>query len=558
MVTKLKNLTQDIKFWFAIAVFGADVWAALSIITPGSSTGYILGSFVSYAAVILMVLALVQLAVRLKSDSNDLMWFRMCEQLPMDGLSAFILMIATGLIVLFSWVIGIYDVWMWGFDGQYSLGGRLQLLIGGLIIFLMILPEAFVGVLCYIILVRRFKDTEKRGNWWIAEKLGIGRKKEKGPGLFRRLLQLVLWPFKWTAKMIASPFKWFYRICSNGYTSWKADYEKGHDFEQKQMIRSSVFIGVNVFIMLGLLLGFPVLWMICVLAFGIVLYMGQKDFYHYVGQILGELHSLSEGDVIHPVNVPETSPLFEGACDLNKVNESLDLSVKRQMKSEQMKVDLITNVSHDLKTPLTSIIGYIDLLKKEEMSQEAKDYVNVISMKSEHLKDMIQDLFEISKATSGNAELVLEKLDMVKLIEQTLGDMEDRIEKSGRTIRTNFSETPLYISGDGRRLYRVYQNLIENALKYSMEGTRIYVDAEQKEQRIVTTIKNIAAYEMNFTTDKIVERFQRGDDSRTTEGHGLGLAIAKSFSEACGGQLDIVIDGDMFKALITYPLYRED
>ena len=233
-------------------------------------------------------------------------------------------------------------------------------------------------------------------------------------------------------------------------------------------------------------------------------------------------------------------------------------AVDEEVRSRNMKTELITNVSHDLKTPLTSIIGYIDLLKKEDMSPEAQDYVNVISQKSEHLKEMIQDLFEISKATSGNAELVLEKLDMVKLLQQTLGDMEDRISSSGRIIRTVLPEEPLYISGDGKRLYRVYQNLMENALKYSMEGTRIYVEGRVEEQKVITEIKNIAAYEMDFTADKIVERFQRGDVNRTTEGHGLGLAIAKSFSEACGGHLDIIIDGDMFKAVISYPLYWEN
>ena len=135
--------------------------------------------------------------------------------------------------------------------------------------------------------------------------------------------------------------------------------------------------------------------------------------------------------------------------------------------------------------------------------------------------------------------------------------MEDRIISSGRTIKTVLPEESLYISGDGKRLYRVYQNLIENALKYSMEGTRIFVEARVEDQKVVTEIKNIASYEMDFTADKIVERFQRGDVNRTTEGHGLGLAIAKSFSEACGGHLDIVIDVDLFKAIISYPLYWE-
>ena len=174
---------------------------------------------------------------------------------------------------------------------------------------------------------------------------------------------------------------------------------------------------------------------------------------------------------------------------------------------------------------MTSIIGYIDLLKKEDMSPEAQDYVSVISQKSEHLKEMIQDLFEISKATSGNAETCSGEAGYGKTSSADIGGYEDRIISSGRTIKTVLPEESLYISGDGKRLYRVYQNLIENALKYSMEGTRIFVEARVEDQKVVTEIKNIASYEMDFTADKIVERFQRGDVNRTTEGHGLGLAI---------------------------------
>lgn len=274
-------------------------------------------------------------------------------------------------------------------------------------------------------------------------------------------------------------------------------------------------------------------------------------------KLLNVTQTIADGDL--NASTEEDMGIFNPIRDqLTSIQSGFRKAVDEEVRSRNMKTELITNVSHDLKTPLTSIIGYIDLLKKEDMSPEAQDYVNVISQKSEHLKEMIQDLFEISKATSGNAELVLEKLDMVKLLQQTLGDMEDRISSSGRIIRTVLPEEPLYISGDGKRLYRVYQNLMENALKYSMEGTRIYVEGRVEEQKVITEIKNIAAYEMDFTADKIVERFQRGDVNRTTEGHGLGLAIAKSFSEACGGHLDIIIDGDMFKAVISYPLYWEN
>ncbi len=528
MAIKLKKVTPGIKLWFVLGVLSVNMFITMNIVANEGSVDYMIENIISYISVLLLLFACMQLALRLKPDDKEWSWFRLLEQFKTDAMIGMMCLIGMGAVILFSWLVDNYFVWIRDYNGT-------KILLYNIVMFVLVLPETFVLMLAYVILVRRFKDKEKRKDLWIIEKLPKRKVRVKKEGVIKR------WRRYWHDKV----------------TGWQINYQRGYDFEKKQSIRTFVFVGIQVFIIAGLILDMSVLPMIFPLAFGILLYMGQREFYHDVGQILGELHHLSQGQPVQQVYVEETSPLYEAACDLDEITESLDLSVQRQMQSEQMKVDLITNVSHDLKTPLTSIIGYIDLLKKEEMSPEAKDYVSVISVKSERLKEMIQDLFEISKATSGNAELELEKLDMVKLMEQTLGDMEDRIADSGRTIRTNFPETALYISGDGRKLYRVYQNLIENALKYSMEGTRIYVDVAMEDQSVVTTIKNIAAYEMNFTTDKIVERFQRGDDSRTTEGHGLGLAIAKSFSEACGGHLDIVIDGDMFKSIITYPVYRE-
>lgn len=245
--------------------------------------------------------------------------------------------------------------------------------------------------------------------------------------------------------------------------------------------------------------------------------------------------------------------IYDAGEDLTHVFENLNDSVERQVKSEKMKIDLITNVSHDLKTPLTSIIGYIDLLKKTELTDEARDYVDVLSRKSEHLKHMIQEVFEVSKATSGNMELHIETVDICTLILQTMGDMEEQIEDSHRIIRKTLAAEPLYVLSDGQRLYRIYQNLIENALKYSLEGSRIFIDAFGDEKTVTTIIKNTSSYEMDFTEETITERFTRGDISRTTEGHGLGLAIVKSFAEACGGKFHIDIDGDLFKATVCFP-----
>jgi signal transduction histidine kinase len=235
------------------------------------------------------------------------------------------------------------------------------------------------------------------------------------------------------------------------------------------------------------------------------------------------------------------------------INKGFNESLEEQMKSERMKIALVTNVSHDLKTPLTSIISYVDLLAKEEdLSETASDYVKILAEKSNRLKNIVADLFDLAKSTSGDIALELETLDMKKLIEQTLGDMEDDIEKSGLQIKTKLTDNPVNIVADGKKLYRVFQNVICNALKYSLKDTRIFVDLEENNGKAVVTIKNIAGYEMDFTADEILQRFNRGDKSRTTEGSGLGLSIAESFTKVCGGEFQVEIDGDLFKVIISF------
>lgn len=236
-----------------------------------------------------------------------------------------------------------------------------------------------------------------------------------------------------------------------------------------------------------------------------------------------------------------------------KINEGFDESLEEQMKSERMKLELITNVSHDLKTPLTSIISYVDLLsKEEELSESAKDYVNILADKSYRLKNILSDLFDLAKSTSGDINLELETLDMKKLIEQTIGDMVDDIEKSGQQIKIDFTDEPVNIFTDGKKMYRVFQNVIDNALKYSLKGTRIFVELKEENGSAVATIKNTSNYEMDFTPDEILQRFNRGDKSRTTDGSGLGLSIAESFTRVSGGKFKIDIDGDMFKVIISF------
>lgn len=278
---------------------------------------------------------------------------------------------------------------------------------------------------------------------------------------------------------------------------------------------------------------------------------------------LNELTKLSKqisdmnGGIYDKQDIPESSIIYGMTNNLNNISDGIKTAVDEQIKSERMKIDLVTNVSHDLKTPLTSIIGYIDLLSKEELNPEAKDYVTILEQKSERLKAIVFDLFDLAKATS-RTDFQLELIDVVVLIGQVLGDMSDKISSYDREIRSDILLKAAPVYADGKKLYRVIQNLIDNALKYSLNGTRIYMTLRENNKKAILTIKNISSYEMDFTPEEITERFTRGDKSRTSEGSGLGLSIAKSFTEACGGEFRVIVDGDVFAAEVSLPIVEKE
>lgn len=241
-------------------------------------------------------------------------------------------------------------------------------------------------------------------------------------------------------------------------------------------------------------------------------------------------------------------------------------SLARAAKSEQLKVDLISNVSHDLKTPLTSMVGYLELLKKEELGETARDYVEVIGNRAEKLKEMINSLFSLAKASSGNIELHREELRLHTLLEQILADMKDRIDASGLAFVLNMEAEPDKLYTDNAYLYRICQNLIENALKYSAKGTRIFLKTfitEQKtpievRKKLCFEIVNTSAYPLDFLKEDIIERFARGDKARSTEGNGLGLAIVSTYAGALGADFDIEPDCNQFRACLEFPLTEEN
>lgn len=310
-----------------------------------------------------------------------------------------------------------------------------------------------------------------------------------------------------------------------------------------------IFVGIFVVMSSGLTI-------LILLAVEIVLCISMLRDFSQLSKLSKQIDSLGE-EKPYEGKIRKTSPVYAESEKLNSVQDKVRESVEQQIQSERLKIELVTNVSHDLKTPLTSIISYIDLLKKMDLDDEASSYVKILDKKAQKLKGIVSDVFSIAKATSG-VDVNLTKLDFVMLLNQCIADAEDKIADSGKIVKININADSAMVMGDGDKLYRVFQNIVDNALNYSMDGTRIFLDVYKKADRIVFAEKNISATPINFTEEEILERFVRGDKSRTDGGSGLGLSISKSFTEACGGIFNIEIDGDMFKAIVEMPIIQED
>lgn len=264
------------------------------------------------------------------------------------------------------------------------------------------------------------------------------------------------------------------------------------------------------------------------------------------------IEKIKNGDLDYKIeNCPE-GIIGVIADNINSIGDGLQRSLEREVKAERMKSELITNVSHDLKTPLTSIINYADLLSNEELTPpEANDYVKIIKQKGERLKQLTSDLFDISKAQSGNEEFNIEDIDLCLLVSQAMAELNSQIEKSGLVFKVTSDEKEIFAAADGKKMSRVFENLLTNCIKYAMKNTRVYINIAKTDEGASVEMKNIAGYEMEFDETEITERFVRGDRSRSTEGSGLGLAIVKSYAEGCGGSVEIKKDGDLFKVVLN-------
>lgn len=349
-------------------------------------------------------------------------------------------------------------------------------------------------------------------------------------------------------------------ILNRRYRQW--NMEKSDFFEEWKKEKKKQNIGV---LATGIVALF-VAWLYFLYLQGGGNYYGNGWYYNYASGYLMIITVLIQSLVIQAVFSHFMNKkivlLVENTTEINRkkmenaLNEALEIerkSLEKVSRSDQLRVELITNVSHDLKTPLTSMVGYLELIKKEELSDVVRDYVDVISVRAEKLKEMINSLFSLAKASSGNIELHMEELELNRLIEQIQADLKDKIDSSGLCFVLQLTKEDTKFVSDNMYCYRICQNLIENALKYSAKGTRVFIKTYRKEKWLCMDITNTAGYFMDFEKEDIMERFARGDKERTSEGNGLGLAIVSSYAKALGGEFDIFVDCDQFKACLKFP-----
>lgn len=268
---------------------------------------------------------------------------------------------------------------------------------------------------------------------------------------------------------------------------------------------------------------------------------------------------IAEGDLSHQVDTGKLYGEFKKHGDnLNSISSGMSRAVDERLKSERFRTELITNVSHDIKTPLTSIINYVDLLEKEDLQNEAAiEYLEVLDRQSNRLKKLIEDLMEASKASTGNLAVNLERLEVGVFLVQTVGEYEEKTIAKDLELLIRKPEEPVYIMADGRHFWRVIDNLMNNICKYAQPGTRVYINLEVRGEKTYLIFRNTSKYPLNISSEELMERFVRGDSSRNTEGNGLGLSIASSLMELMGGSFTLHVDGDLFKVEIGFDTLPE-
>lgn len=358
-------------------------------------------------------------------------------------------------------------------------------------------------------------------------------------------------------------YQWEWMKEGFGHIDWKKSlvfswFKSLEGFFLKRTIGVQTIIMLIVIFFWGfgtlLVLVFPfalIVWVPATFVIGIPVVMFLLSRMSYLNRIMMKTEEMARGVIGNEVEVKGKSPITEHAVSLNAIRDRIKSSHSEQAKSERLKTELITNVSHDLRTPLTSIITYTDLLKNPSITDEERaSYIAILDKKSMRLKTLIEDLFEVSKMATGNIELDKRKVDLTQLLQQAIAEHQEDIDKSGLEYRVAIGTKPIMSYVDGQKWWRVLDNLIINTLKYALPNTRVYINLDQIDGEAIFVIKNIAKYELGNDVNELTERFKRADTSRHTEGSGLGLAIAQSIVDLHGGSLQMEVDGDLFKVTV--------
>ena len=321
------------------------------------------------------------------------------------------------------------------------------------------------------------------------------------------------------------------------------------DFREKSNKTILKIVGVN-FLILAITCSLWFFGIMALVIYSVVLFLILRKYYSDLQEkyavLLKATGEIAKGNL--DVVITEDLGVFQPfKPEIEKIQNGFKKAVDEEVKSQRMKTELITNVSHDLKTPLTAIITYVDLLKNEKDEEKKKEYIDVLERKSLRLKVLIEDLFEISKASSKNVTLNIIDVDVVNLFKQVKFELEDKIKAANLEFRCTYPEEKVILPLDSQKTYRIFENLLVNIVKYAMPYTRVYVEITKEKEKVRIRMKNVSATELNFNPEELTERFVRGDTARNTEGSGLGLAIAKSFTELQKGKLKIETEADLFK-----------
>ena len=356
----------------------------------------------------------------------------------------------------------------------------------------------------------------------------------------------------WKNSLIRKVLKWIGK-CSGKLADFARAFSRNTAEKIKVLLVGGAFLFLQ-FLIIGCIFSGAGVFLLALMAVDVAVMIFAIRKADGLDLIMNGLKKISDGELQYKIKTDTLTGKQKVMAEyINNIGSGLDAAVENSLKKERMQTELITNVSHDLKTPLTSIINYVDLMKRENPTDpKIQEYLRILDEKSQRLKVLTEDVVEASKASTGNIKLEMNDIDFVEMVQQVIGEFEEKFQEKNLTMMVHFTDEPSIIYADGQRMWRVLENVFGNVVKYAMEGTRVYAEISNRNKKVTFSLKNISAQPLNISADELTERFIRGDVARNTEGSGLGLSIAKSLTELQGGEFKLYLDGDLFKVMITF------